>query len=82
MDPIERLTAHRDHLRDLMAEDRATGMIAQLERYRVGLFAERETVADALAYAYSMNDPAVTTAVHVLLNTIIKQLTSTRETVV
>lgn len=80
MDPVERLTAHRDQLRELMAEDRAAGRIAELERFRVGLFAERDTVAQALEYAYSMNDPAVTTAVHVLLNTVIKQLTANSET--
>ena len=76
MDPIDRLSAHREALRELVL------CVDDLERFRVDLFADRETVADALSYAYSMNDPAVTTAVHVLLNTVIKQLTSTRETVV
>ena len=71
----EKLTEYRDALRVVMA-------VEELAPYRVGLFADRETVADALAYAYSMNDPAVTTAVHVLLNTVIKVLTADQEVVV
>jgi len=42
-----------------------------------GMFASRDSLPEALQYAYSMNDAAVTTAVHVLLNTVIKLLEQT-----
>jgi len=42
-----------------------------LGKYYVTLFAQRDSVEDALQYAYSLNDPAVTVAVHVMLNTAI-----------
>jgi hypothetical protein len=53
-----------------------------LQQYRVDLFADRETIEEALAYVYSMRDPAATTAAHVLLNTVIKVLTQAEEPVV
>jgi hypothetical protein len=53
-----------------------------LQSYRVDLFADRETIEEALAYVYSMRDPAATTAAHVLLNTVIKVLTQAEEPVV
>ncbi len=56
--------------------------IEELAQYRLPMFSDRGSVSDALAYAYSMGDPAVTTAVHVLLNTIIRQLTQGHESVV
>jgi hypothetical protein len=52
-----------------------------LQSYRVDLFADRETIEEALAYVYSMRDPAATTAAHVLLNTVIKVLTPATEPV-
>jgi hypothetical protein len=53
-----------------------------LQQYRVDLFADRKTIEEALAYVYSMRDPAATTAAHVLLNTVIKVLTQAEEPVV
>lgn len=41
---------------------------------QIPLFAERETIGEALDYAYSLGDPAVTTAVHVVLNTVAAKL--------
>lgn len=55
--------------------------LEDLQKYRVELFADRETLTEALEYAYSMRDPAVVTAVHVVLNTVIKQLTPAPEAV-
>lgn len=52
-----------------------------LQNFHLPMFAERETLTEALEYAYSMRDPAVTTAVHVVLNTVIKQLTRAAEPV-
>jgi hypothetical protein len=46
----------------------------ELASYRFAMFSDRDTLAEALEYAYSMRDPAVTTAVHVVLNTVIKLL--------
>jgi hypothetical protein len=53
-----------------------------LQSYRVDLFADRESIEEALEYVYSMRDPAATTAAHVLLNTVIKVLTQAEEPVV
>ena len=55
--------------------------LEELQKYRVELFADRETLTEALEYAYSMRDPAVVTAVHIVLNTVIKQLTAAAEPV-
>lgn len=55
--------------------------LEDLASLRVPLFADRETLTEALEYAYSFNDPAVTTAVHVVLNTLIKVLTEEQEPV-
>ena len=55
--------------------------LEDLQNFHVPMFAERETMTEALEYAYSMRDPAVTTAVHVVLNTVIKQLTAAAEPV-
>jgi len=55
--------------------------LEELQSYRVDLFADRETIEEALEYVYSMRDPAATTAAHVLLNTVIKQLTPAAEPV-
>lgn len=55
--------------------------LEDLQNFHVPMFAERETMTEALEYAYSMRDPAVTTAVHVVLNTLIKQLTPATEPV-
>lgn len=41
-----------------------------LELGYCGLFSNRDTIEEALAYTYKFRDPHVTTAVHVLLNTI------------
>ena len=48
----------------------------QLAQYRVGLFATHESLDSALTYAMKIaratdNAPAVLTAVHVVLNTVI-----------
>jgi hypothetical protein len=42
-----------------------------LGKHYVTLFAQRDSIEDALAYAYSMNEPAATVAAHVVLNTAI-----------
>ena len=55
--------------------------IETLKAFRVPMFADRETLTEALEYAYSLQDPAVTTAVHVVLNTVINLLTREQETV-
>lgn len=52
-----------------------------LQNFHVPLFADRETIEDALEYVYSLRDPAAITAAHVLLNTVIKQLTPSPEAV-
>ena len=54
----------------------------QLKDFRLPMFSDRDTLAAALEYAYDMKDPAVTTAVHVVLNTVIKLLTANSEVVV
>ncbi len=53
----------------------------QLAKFECALFADRDTLKEALEYAYSMRDPAVTTAVHVVLNTLIKVLQEEQEVV-
>ena len=56
--------------------------LENLAQYRAPMFADRDSLADALEYAYSMQDPAVTTAVHVVLNTVIALLTQGENAVV
>lgn len=61
--------------------------IEELDQYRVGLFADRDTLPEALQYAYEIakrsdSPPHVLAAVHVVLNTVIKQLTQEQEPVV
>lgn len=51
----------------------------ELQAFRIPLFADRETLTEALEYAYSMKNPAVTIAVHVVLNTVIKVLARKQE---
>ena len=51
----------------------------ELKAFRVGLFATSETINQALDYAYmvakaSDNPPVVIAAVHIVLNTVIKEL--------
>jgi len=51
------------------------------KQYRQGIFSHRETMDDALNYAYQIatasdNSAAVTTAVHVVLNTMIDLCTA------
>lgn len=43
---------------------------------KVGLFAERDTVAEAMEYAYAVlkGNPAGLTALHVVLNTVANQI--------
>ena len=43
---------------------------------KVGVFADRDTVADALEYAYEVlkGNPAGLTALHVVLNTVANQI--------
>jgi hypothetical protein len=61
--------------------------LEELSRYRLGLFADRATLDEALQYAHQLaahtSDPqALITAVHVVLNTVIKVLTTEQETVI
>lgn len=57
------------------AEQTLQEIQAHAQAWKHPFFASRPTLEEALECAYSLHDPAVTTAVHVVLNTVAEKLT-------